>query len=105
MSTPVEGDVPDVIQAIHDKHKETVLAAVAGDEVYEANLWLAVGYFVHGAGRWRKKDLVLSQDQWLDLLIRTGRNPNLVNILPQLERETKEDTDPFGKKDPHGGRP
>lgn len=54
------------------KHRDTIEKHLAGEKVEPNQLWLSVGYFYHGAGRFSKRSFV-TETQWKQLLRETGR--------------------------------
>jgi hypothetical protein len=66
--------VRDIREDSHDKHFQVVYGHLIGKQVDPMELWMGVGYFVHGTGRHANLKPWTSQVELDKLLQDTGRN-------------------------------
>ena len=62
-----------VLHPSHDNHFHVVYDYLLGKEFRPHQLWLSVGYFVHGTGRHSELKPWKNQEQLDQLLCETGR--------------------------------
>lgn len=56
----------------HGRHRRVIERHLTGEEVSHNQLWLSVGYFLHGTGRHTDQSFA-TPEQWEKLAKETGR--------------------------------
>ena len=62
----------EYLQGIYDRHQRNIVNHLAGEPIHPNDLWLSVGYFFYGSGKYEDRRFA-TEEQWLRLLKETGR--------------------------------